>query len=264
MAENNNLSLYNRLRNVPGDAQKKITAGRLKGMTNINPMWRIKALTEQFGPCGIGWKYVVMRQWTETGANNEVIACCNIDLYIKYNGEWSEAIPGTGGSTLIAKETNGLHTSDECFKMALTDAISVAAKALGAGADIYWQEDRTKYDALNGNEQNEPPKQRDYNKNAASAGAMVKEQEITPPQGGPVSVTPSGPSSSKISERQMETLYALSEAAGVDRERLRNDIIKKFRVIDPRDMTQEQFDKKYHDINEYLKRQHSKGGQGNA
>ena len=54
MAENNNLSLYNRLRNVPGDAQKKITAGRLKGMTNINPMWRIKALTEQFGPCGIG------------------------------------------------------------------------------------------------------------------------------------------------------------------------------------------------------------------
>lgn len=45
----------------------------------------------------------------------------------------------------VAKERNGLYTSDECFKMALTDAISVAAKALGIGADVYWQADATKY-----------------------------------------------------------------------------------------------------------------------
>lgn len=35
--------------------------------------------------------------------------------------------------------------SDECFKMALTDAISVAAKAIGIGADVYWEKDKTKY-----------------------------------------------------------------------------------------------------------------------
>ena len=45
----------------------------------------------------------------------------------------------------VAKERNGLYTSDECYKMALTDAISVACKALGFGADVYWQADRTKY-----------------------------------------------------------------------------------------------------------------------
>ena len=38
--------------------------------------------------------------------------------------------------------------SDECFKMALTDAISVAAKAIGVAADVYWQKDRTKYSAV--------------------------------------------------------------------------------------------------------------------
>ena len=30
--------------------------------------------------------------------------------------------------------------------MALTDAISVACKALGFGANVYWDKDRTKYD----------------------------------------------------------------------------------------------------------------------
>ena len=49
-----NLKLYNAVRSVPAEAQKKINGGRLKGMTDINPMWRIKTLTEQFGVCGVG------------------------------------------------------------------------------------------------------------------------------------------------------------------------------------------------------------------
>ena len=140
------LKIYEAVRDVPKNAQKTITGGRLNGKTDINPMWRIKSLTEQFGPCGYGWRYVITKQWIETGVGGEVSAFCNIDLFVKFNGEWSEAIPGTGGSAFIAKESKGLYTSDECYKMALTDAISVACKALGFGADIYWNADRTKYD----------------------------------------------------------------------------------------------------------------------
>ena len=140
-----NLGIYESVRQVPQSAQREIQAGRLKGKTDINPMWRIKALTEQFGPCGIGWKYVITDKRLEQGANNEVSAFVDIDLYIKVDGAWSDAIPGTGGSAFVASERNGLYTSDECFKMALTDAISVACKALGFGADVYWAKDATKY-----------------------------------------------------------------------------------------------------------------------
>lgn len=140
-----NLEIYERVRQVPQSAQREIQAGRLKGKTDINPMWRIKALTEQFGPCGIGWKYTITDKRLENGANNEVSAFVDIDLFIKVDGEWSDAIPGTGGSAFVASERNGLYTSDECFKMALTDAISVACKALGFGADVYWAKDATKY-----------------------------------------------------------------------------------------------------------------------
>ena len=51
------LEIYNRCREVPKEAQKAIAAGRLKGKTDINPMWRIKKLTELFGPAGTGWKF---------------------------------------------------------------------------------------------------------------------------------------------------------------------------------------------------------------
>ena len=118
----------------------------MKGKTDINPMWRLKTLTEQFGPCGFGWKYVITDKRLEQGANGEVAAFLDIDLFVKADGVWSDAIPGTGGSAFVAKEKNGPYTSDECFKMALTDAISVACKALGFGADVYWDADKSKYD----------------------------------------------------------------------------------------------------------------------
>lgn len=133
-----NLDYYNKLKVVPQEALRQIQSGRLRGKHDINPMWRIKAMTEQFGVCGIGWKYVITKQWTET-FGSEVKVYCNIDLFIKVNGEWSDAIQGTGGSSEVSMESKGAYVSDECYKMALTDALSVAMKALGVAADVYFE-----------------------------------------------------------------------------------------------------------------------------
>lgn len=135
--ENVNLSIYNKVRSVPQTALKTIGAGRLKGMSDVNPVWRILAMTDTFGVCGIGWKYEITKQWTET-FGNEVKGFCNINLYVKVDGEWSDAIPGTGGSSFVTMERNGAYVSDEVYKMALTDALSVAMKSLGVAADIYF------------------------------------------------------------------------------------------------------------------------------
>lgn len=140
------MKIYEATRYVPPEAKKPIPAGRLKGYTNINPMWRIKTMTEQFGICGIGWKVEITKQWLEPYENGEVSAFCNINLFIKVDGEWSEAIPGTGGAKYVVQEKSGKYVDDEAFKKAETDAISVACKMLGIGADVYWAEDRTKYD----------------------------------------------------------------------------------------------------------------------
>lgn len=139
-----NLKIYNAVKKVPVEAKRAITGGRLKGKTEINPMWRIKALTEQFGPCGIGWYYEITKQWLEP-SGTEVAAFVNILLYIKVGDEWSKPIPGVGGAMFVEQQKSGSYVSDECYKMATTDAISVACKQLGIGADVYWEADKTKY-----------------------------------------------------------------------------------------------------------------------
>ena len=138
------MDIYNRVRQVPDEAKKAISAGRLKGMTDINPMWRIKKLTEEFGPCGIGWWTKVTDRWTET-VGDETCAFVDLELYIKVGDEWSKPITGSGGSKLATKERSGVYVSDECYKMAETDALSVACKKLGIGADVYFSAYRTKY-----------------------------------------------------------------------------------------------------------------------
>lgn len=164
-----NMEVYNRVKSVPEEAKKKITGGRLSGMTDIKPMWRIEKLTEVFGMCGIGWKAPITNKEIIEGANGEKIAIVDIDLYVKVDGEWSEAIQGTGGSSFIAKERNGLYTSDECFKMAYTDALSVACKSLGMGAEVYWGD--SKYNK---------PEQNDSQNNTSANTS--KTNKITPNQ----------------------------------------------------------------------------------
>lgn len=132
----NNMTIWDAVSKPPEEALKPITGGRLKGMTDINPQWRLKAMTEQFGPIGIGWKYEIVERWNE--AMGEQIACfVHIRLYYLQDDKWSAPIEGLGGSMLFIKEKAGMHVSDEGYKMALTDALSVAMKQLGVAADIY-------------------------------------------------------------------------------------------------------------------------------
>lgn len=142
-----NMTLWNSWGRAPEEAKKPITAGRLKGMTDINPMWRYKMLTERFGPCGTGWYTDDEQYELHPGGQDQVVVACRLKLYYRdpESGEWSKGVAGQGGSMLVAAETKGLYTNDEAFKMAYTDAVSVACKQLGIGADVYWSRGETKY-----------------------------------------------------------------------------------------------------------------------
>lgn len=170
-----NLRIYEKVKSVPDTAKKSISAGRLKGMTDINPMWRIRMLTELFGPCGIGWWYsITHKEVVREDKTNQVAAFVDIMLYYvdPSSGKESHGIPGTGGATFVAQERNGPYMSDECFKMALTDAISVSAKALGIGADVYWQAG-SKYEQSDDAPQVVPPEEAAYYTAMEKAKAII-------------------------------------------------------------------------------------------
>lgn len=131
------MNIWNKVAEPPATALKKIGGGKLSGKTDINPQWRLKALTQAFGPCGDGWKYTIDKLWHETGPDGRVMAFALVSLYYKQNQQWSEAIPGIGGNMMADIEKGNLVSSDECYKMAVTDALSVACKALGVASAIY-------------------------------------------------------------------------------------------------------------------------------
>lgn len=132
-----NMAFYDQLRTPPKDAIEAIKEGRLKGKDSIKPQWRIDAMTRAFGPCGIGWKYKIVGYEEIPGAEGDLLTSCQVEVFIKVDGEWSEPIPGIGGAKLVAKEKSGLRLDDDARKKALTDALSVAFRFLGVGADIY-------------------------------------------------------------------------------------------------------------------------------
>lgn len=143
--EKENLNIYNELRSVPSEAQKQFNNGRFSG-TDINPMWRIKKMTEVFGAVGFGWYYEIANREIVNSQDGTQCAFVSINLYVKVGEEWSKPIYGEGGNTFSSKNKQGyVNTSDEAFKMALTDAVSNATKQLGLGADIWFANDKTKY-----------------------------------------------------------------------------------------------------------------------
>lgn len=144
-----NLHIYKQVRSVPEDAQKPFESSWGKKLTEINSMWRIQKLTELFGPCGEGWFTEVTRQERVDFPNGEVCVFTDINLYLKdtKTGRWSKPIRGTGGNRLVLKNADGLFIDDEAYKKAYTDALGIACKALGFGADIYWGRNDSKYDS---------------------------------------------------------------------------------------------------------------------
>jgi len=106
-------------------------AGGFSG-TAMRPIWMIKRLTEQFGPCGEGWG-MTKPEFQTVPAGDEVLVFCTVGLW--YKG--GEIFYGVGGDKVLGKNKYGPYTNDEAFKSSYTDALSNAMKQIGVGADIH-------------------------------------------------------------------------------------------------------------------------------
>ena len=133
--EGTTMSYWESWAHVAPGMLKRINGGNLNGKSDINPVWRFQALTQAFGPCGFGWTVTEVERWTDEAAG-EIAVSVKVHLRINIGGTWSEPIEGVGGSKLCGKG-HGDGINDEAWKMATTDAISVACKALGIAADVY-------------------------------------------------------------------------------------------------------------------------------
>jgi hypothetical protein len=125
------IRVWNSCQSTPSEYLKDFKkAGGFSGKS-IDPVYRIRKLTELFGPCGQGWCFVQEDQWSESGSGAYVV-------YVRGHLWWKD--PETGATYQTMSHTGGTvadRAPDEAYKMAETDALGKCCLDLGMSADVY-------------------------------------------------------------------------------------------------------------------------------
>ncbi len=141
-----NTAMWNRLEPTDPKYTKSFDRGGFKG-TATNGTYILKRLTEEFGPCGTGWRFVLDDEQIIDGHTLDVASGDKAKLHIvrghlEYRtdpkgGGWYATSPQYGQTMLVGKNKNGLFTDEEAPKKSITDCISKCAVLLGIAADVH-------------------------------------------------------------------------------------------------------------------------------
>lgn len=123
--------------------------GGFKG-TAINGTYIVKKLTEQFGPCGTGWRFVLEDEQIVEGhtlKNGDKAKLHIVRGHLDYrqpfagafkvDDPWFSTSPQFGQTMLVDENKNGVFMDEEAPKKSITDCISKCAVLLGIAADIH-------------------------------------------------------------------------------------------------------------------------------
>lgn len=128
-----NLEIWNTLgKTDPAHTKGFDRPGGFTG-TAVKPMWVIKRLTEQFGPCGKGWG-VGEPSFQVVPAEGEILVYCKVSCW---HGTKDNLLHGVGGDKVLTQRKSGPFRDDEAFKKAFTDAVMNAFKFIGVAADVH-------------------------------------------------------------------------------------------------------------------------------
>lgn len=155
-----NTALWDKLgKTDPKHTKKFKRAGGFEG-TAIKPMFSYRRMTEEFGPCGIGWGVGEPQFQVVPGVNSEVMVFCTVGIWYSITNQptpeakeagmaplYSAAhtVYGVGGDKIVShikanekyNRAERWENDDEAFKKAYTDAVTNALKLIGVGADVH-------------------------------------------------------------------------------------------------------------------------------
>lgn len=132
-----NLELWNKLGKTDPSQTKAFTrGGGFKG-TAVKPIYTEQKMTEEFGPCGVGWGINEPVYEVVPASEGQVAVYCTVSIWYRYKDKVSAPVFGVGGDLVVVKQKDYLRTDDEAFKKAFTDAIGNAMKHLGMSADVH-------------------------------------------------------------------------------------------------------------------------------
>lgn len=140
---NDKVALWNSLEKTDPSHTKDFSGkGGFSG-TSINGTYIIKKLTEAFGPCGRGWKFVIENEsFVDGHLIPETNDRCKVHVirgHLEYlqDGTWFSTGPQYGQTTFVGLNKYGPFTDEEAPKKSVTDCMGKCAVLIGIGADIH-------------------------------------------------------------------------------------------------------------------------------
>lgn len=133
---NTNKSLWQRAFTTDPRAVKPITGKQYKG-NSPKPYWIVERLTDEFGPCGIGWGFNILGERFERFGEHESLHVAIVRLWYVMDGKRGE-FEQVGQTRASYMSAAGKFIVDEdAPKKSVTDALVKCASYLGFAGDIF-------------------------------------------------------------------------------------------------------------------------------
>ena len=150
----NNKALWQRAFTTDPKAVKAITGKQYSG-NSPKPYWIVERLTDEFGPCGIGWGFQIINERFERFSDTDSLHVASVRFWYVLGGQRGEL--EQIGQTKASYTTNAgkFMLDEDAPKKSVTDALVKCASYLGFAGDIFsgrW--DDSKYVAEAGAEWN--------------------------------------------------------------------------------------------------------------
>lgn len=131
-----NKALWNKAFKTDPAAVKPIT-GKDYGGNSPKPYWIIERLTDEFGPCGIGWGYSIDSERFERFSETDTLHVAKVTLWYVM-GEKRGEVTQMGQTKATYVTSKGQFKVDEdAPKKSVTDALVKCASYLGFAGDIF-------------------------------------------------------------------------------------------------------------------------------
>lgn len=132
----NNKELWDRVCKTDPRAVKPITGKQYQG-NSPKPYWIVERLTEEFGPCGIGWGFSILNERMERLTDTEILHVAVVRFWYEQNGKRGELEQIGQTKAVYAKNAGGLMVDEDAPKKSVTDALVKCASYIGFAGDIF-------------------------------------------------------------------------------------------------------------------------------
>jgi hypothetical protein len=136
-----NKELWKRAFTTDPRAVKPITGKQYKG-NSPKPYWIVERLTDEFGPCGLGWGFTILNERFERFGEHESLHIAVVRLWYTMDGKRGEfeQVGQTRASYMSAgsdTKAGRFIVDEDAPKKSVTDALVKCASYLGFAGDIF-------------------------------------------------------------------------------------------------------------------------------